>query len=134
MSEAENLAKSEPERVKLLQQRAEELLGDGWLAKEPGTVSFSGAYGLHQGRKSKKIEVQAGEAFQILPYDAQVFFVSQGDEQAKQGPFAQIGSSSLDQESSLEVLGAQETTKVEIDEATSKMLEQLGYIQGDSEE
>ena len=134
ISEAKDLAKAEPERVKALQKKAEDLLGDGWLATEDGTVSFSGAYGLHHGRKHKKLDVKAGEAFQILPYDAQVFFTPQSSSQTKQGPFAQIGSTSPSKDSDLELLGAQDTTKVEIDEATSQMLEQLGYMQGDSEE
>ena len=132
--EAKNLAKSEPDRVKALQQRAEELLGDGWYAKEAGTVRFSGAYALHQGRRSKQIEVAAGERFQILPYDANVFFKPLNDTSSSLGPFAQIGTSSLTDKSPIGVLGGQETTDVEIDEATSKMLEQLGYMQGDSEE
>ena len=56
LSESKDLAKSDPDRVKALQKRAKELLGDGWLAKEAGTVSFSGAYGLHRGRKANKSE------------------------------------------------------------------------------
>jgi len=127
MKETQNIAKDNPLIVKALQDRLEELLGQPWEATESGSVTLSDAVLLKNGRRASTIPVEKGELFQVLPYDAEVFFTDRNG--LKIGPWQLVGGESR-ADGALKVQ-PQSAQKVELDEQTRKNLEKLGYIQKD---
>ena len=127
LKEVHDLAEKEPVIVQALQNRMEELLGKPWSAQKDGVVLLEDAIMLKNGRKVSNIPVMSGESFQILPYDAKVFFKEIEGE--KIGPWQLVGGDSVVLNAlKVEAQGAQ---KVELDEKTRQNLEKLGYIQKD---
>ena len=80
-----NLAKTEPDILKAMKIRAEDLLGDGWEAKEDGIVKLPKSYALLAG-VMQEITSKKGDSFQVLPYDAQITFRSIRDPSKSVGP------------------------------------------------
>ncbi len=126
LKETTDVSSTEPEIAFAFKKRAEELLGKPWTANADGKLMLSKAIALKEGRHQTSLDVQKGEQFQILPYDAAISF--QVDEETK-GPWYLVGGESVS-DGSL-ILERQAATRVELDEAAKKKLEQLGYIQND---
>ena len=84
---------------------------------------------MHNGPKKRK-KVKAGDAFQVLPYDAETRFTATDAEEAV-GPWR--STSPPPEGSPVEYRAEAKTAGIELDEQTRKMLEQLGYMQGDDE-
>ena len=127
LKETTDISNTEPEIAFAFKKRTEELLGKPWTAQSTGTVLLSKAVALKDGRHSRKLDVQEGDAFQILPYDASITF--QNAEGDSQGPWYLVGGESST-DTAL-VIEKQQANRVELDEAAKKKLEQLGYIQND---
>ena len=127
LKETTDLSNTEPEIAFAFKKRTEELLGKPWTAQDSGTVVLSKAIAFKDGRHSRTLNVEKGDSFQILPYDASILF--QDTEGAKQGPWYLVGGdSSNDTALTIE---KQQANRVELDDAAKKKLEQLGYIQND---
>jgi arylsulfatase len=125
-AERKDLAKARPADVVRLQARVRELIGEPWVANQAGTVTTEDGWVLTTQRR-RRLEVAKGDRFQILPYDAKVHF--EPDEGAKAGPFQAVGGVRPGAGSGLSWQGKGEAVGVELDEATRKALEALGYIQ-----
>jgi arylsulfatase len=97
--------------------------GAAWTAREAGTVRTSGVL-LVDGVAHTKLRVEAGQSFRVVPADAQVRFGDAGPWQAIGGAHPGAG----------DPLAIEERTSapatVELDAATRKRLEALGYVQG----
>ena len=130
MKEVNNVARQEPEAVKTLSARAEEVFGKPWVAEKDGKVEVTKGVVLHNGSR-RVATVSAGEAFQVLPYDAKTQFTPTGSD-VVEGPFR--STSPPPESASVEYRAETKTAGIELDAATRKMLEQLGYMQGDDEE
>ncbi|MDP6931645.1 MAG: sulfatase [Myxococcota bacterium] len=136
--ESNDIARSRPEDVTRLARRIETLLGQPWQAGTAGTVTTDGII-LRQGRQ-KKLTVEDGDRFQVLPYDAQVWFSPRGEtpaptatsekspSDARLGPWQANGGDRPGADAPLQV-DASGTAQIEMDEATRAQLEALGYLQ-----
>lgn len=131
--EKNNLAKTEPDILKAMKIRAEDLLGDGWEAKEDGVVSLPKSYALFEGRHAKELQVKKGDSFQVLPYDAEISFTSKTDASNLFGPMQAVGKKIPSKNSPLQILSVKSQSSIELDETTRSLLEQLGYIQSEEE-
>ena len=127
LKETKDLSNTEPEIAFAFKKRTEELLGKPWTANSGGTVVLSRAVALKEGRHKVTMDVEKGDSFQVLPYDAPISF--QDSTGIKQGPWYLVGGESVGQ-GSLQI-EEQTATRVELDDAAKKKLEQLGYIQND---
>ena len=95
---------------------------DGELKVKKGVV-------LRLGAKSKR-KVKAGDDFQILPYDAATSFTP-ADGSTASGPWR--STAPPDAQAPIQYNATARTAGIELDDATKKMLEQLGYMQGSDE-
>ena len=127
IKETKDLSNIDPEIAVAFKARIEELLGKPWTAQEDGTVVLSKAIAFKDGRQKQSLQVQKGEQFQILPYDAPISFQTQTGEQ--QGPWYLVGGESTT--GTALSIEQQKASRVELDDAAKKKLEQLGYIQND---
>jgi arylsulfatase A-like enzyme len=118
-------------RIKALQSSAESLLGDNWEVLQPGELRFRKSYILKDGRKSAKLRAEPGDRFLLLPYDGQLRFSPDGSEDVA-GPFS-VGKLAPSDGDPVRLIDHRSGDEVELDEATRKMLEQLGYMQSDDE-
>ena len=79
--EVKNVARAKPDDVKKLAKRAEEVFGKPWVATADGEVAVTKGVVMHNGPKKRK-KVKAGDAFQVLPYDAETRFTATDAEEA----------------------------------------------------
>jgi arylsulfatase A-like enzyme len=97
--------------------------GAAWTARRAGTVRTSGVV-LVDGAAHTKIHVDAGQSFRVVPSDAQV-------RMDDAGPWQAIGGARPGPDDALAI---EERTSapstVELDAATKKRHEALGYVQG----
>mgnify|MGYP000044173466 CR=1 FL=1 len=126
--EKNNIAAEKPEIAVQLKMNLEEELGAPWTALEDGIIWLDRSYALKKGRKERKLFVEKGESFQILPYDAAVYFSGTEQNGEKLGPWQQVGATNPSEERWLHVESSS-GNEVELDDKAKKMLEQLGYIQ-----
>jgi arylsulfatase A-like enzyme len=127
--EVTDLYASDKEGAAKLSARAEEVWGRPWVAAADGTVEVKKGVVLKSGAKRKRT-VKAGDSFQVLPYDAITSFTPTGAAE----PLGPWRSTSPPSESApLEYRAEARTAGIELDDATKKMLEQLGYMQGEEE-
>ena len=131
--ERNNLAKKEPNILKAMKIRAEDLLGDGWKATEDGMVQLPRSYALFEGRHAKTLNVKEGDTFQVLPYDAEISFIKNEDAATPVGPMQAVGKKSPPKDSPLQTLSVKSQSNIELDDTTRSLLEQLGYIQSEEE-
>ena len=129
--EKNNLAKKEPNILKAMKIRAEDLLGDGWEAKEDGSVKLPKSYAFFDGRHAKTLQVKKGDKFQVLPYDAEISFLQNDDDSNMIGPMQAVGKKSPPENSPLQTLSVKSQSNIELDDTTRSLLEQLGYIQSE---
>ena len=126
-----DISTNQPDILLALQRRAEELLGRPWTVQQDGRLSCQHAVILQQGRKSCTTMMKVGDTFQVLPYDAALFFEPSGATE-KIGPLQQIGgttSATTDVGLTLESHRRSTSQNVLLDDAAKKRLEHLGYIQ-----
>jgi hypothetical protein len=128
--ELTNLASSDRETIQKLVSRAEEIWGQPWESSAEGEVGVRKGVVLKDGAATKRT-VKAGESFQVLPYDAKVSFTAAGASEV-QGPWR--STSPPPKASPLVYKAEARTAGVELDDATKKMLEQLGYMQDEEAE
>jgi arylsulfatase A-like enzyme len=128
--ELTNIASTDREATQKLQSRVEEVWGQPWESNADGELVVEKGVVLKGGARTKR-SVKAGESFQILPYDAKTSFTATGARET-QGPWR--STSPPPQGSPLVYKAEARTAGVELDDATKKMLEQLGYMQGEEEE
>ena len=96
-------------------------VGHGELKVKKGVV-------LRLGAKSKR-KIKAGDDFQVLP-DAATSFTPDAESEAS-GPWR---STSLPEDGApIQYNATARTAGIELDDATMKMLEQLGYMQATDE-
>lgn len=127
--ERTDLASARPDDVSRLQRVVVETLGMPWEAHAAGTVKTGGAI-LQNGEKKRSLDVQPGDRFLVLPYDAGVRFVSAGTEF---GPWKAVGGDHPGTNCPLRFLGHSNAGGVAMDDGDHALLEALGYIQGDEE-
>ena len=96
-----------------------------------GWIELDGAVMLKDGRKTKKVNVNAGDRFVVLPYDSTINFGQSG--QKLLGPFQTIGGPAPKSDAPIERLVSELANEVELDEKTRQMLETLGYMQKEDE-
>ncbi len=125
--EATDLAAQRPEDVARLQQAVTADLGTLWRAEVAGRVDNNGRV-LKDGKRVKTLEVQAGEEFLVLPYDAGVFMTA---DSVKYGPWKAIGGDRPGEGCPLRYTGASATGSVSMDDSNLALLETLGYITED---
>jgi len=130
MLERTNVARTDVEGVKALAQRAEEVFGKPWVANADGKLEVAKGVVLNDGAR-RRSTVKTGEVFQVLPYDAKTTFTPKDSETA-QGPWR--STSPPPETAPISYRAETKTAGIELDAATRKMLEQLGYMQGDEEE
>lgn len=122
-------AAKDVEGVSTLKARAEEVWGRPWEAASDGQLKVKKGVILRDG-VSRSRTVKAGDTFQVLPYDAATSFIPAGETDS-QGPWR---STAPPPDGSPVIYKAEaRTAGIELDEETKKMLEQLGYMQGDGE-
>jgi len=127
LAETVDLAKKDKDLVKALSLRAEAVFGRPWQAKVDGKVSVTKGYVLKDGPAAKR-SVSAGEAFQVLPYDAKISFTPTADTEVG-GPWR--STSPPKEGAALKYNSQTKTAGIELDAETKAMLEQLGYMQGE---
>ena len=130
MLEVTNVARKDKDSVKALATRAEEVFGKPWVAKQDGKVEVSKGVVLNNGAR-RSSRVKSGDSFQVLPYDAATQFTPTDSTEAA-GPWRSTSPPAAD--AAIEYRAETKTAGIELDDATRKMLEQLGYMQGDGEE
>jgi len=126
--EPTNLAQLQPGDLVAMAKRAQAIFGQPWVANATGVVIPKKGTVLSIG-VSQRARVVAGQTFQVLPYDAKIRFKVPRDGAEAQGPWR-----STDPPPSGSPLSYQAEAKaagVTLDEETKKMLESLGYVQGD---
>lgn len=136
-TESRDLSRRRPADVARLQRALVEALGSPWRARRAGTVSSrkSGRVltvddrGVRAGVRSA---VTAGQAFQVLPYDAPLWFSGKDGAGAGgvQGPWKALGGALPGADAPVEYqpsLGG--PRDVALDDATREALEALGYMQ-----
>lgn len=111
--------------VQRLQSRAIELAGQPWVAEREGLVSSEGSGRVLAEVVGKARPLQAGQRFQVLPYDARLFLQPTGE--ARTGPFQ--APTGAPEAAGLRYDGEAGPGGVVLDEATREALEALGYIQ-----
>ena len=129
--EKNDLSRLEPEALKIMKQHAEDALGETWTVSQNGWIELDGAVMLKDGRKTKKVNVNAGDRFVVLPYDSTINFGQSG--QKLLGPFQTIGGAAPKSDAPIERLVSELANEVELDEKTRQMLETLGYMQKEDE-
>ena len=82
---------------------------------------------LSQGHHPKVLDIAVDQPVVVLPYDAPVHF--DPTEGAATGPWKLIGGAVPSDESGLSISSTGSAAQVDMDEATRKLLEGLGYIQ-----
>jgi arylsulfatase len=107
----------------------ETLLGAPWEATAAGRVTSSGVL-VKNGRQTA-LDVVPGDRFAVLPLDATVTFTAGG---AEQGPFQAMGGTLPGEGAGLAFRGKAGGDAVTHDEATKKLLEDIGYIQREDED
>lgn len=123
--ERTDLAAREPAQVRAMQHALVERLGAPWTARVEGSLRARGsarildAEGAHAGRA-----VQAGQGFAVLPVDGELEFQAPGAPRV--GP---LKAGALPDEGPLRFEGRAGRAAAELDEATKKALEALGYMQ-----
>jgi arylsulfatase A-like enzyme len=127
--ETENLAKQDPATIEALAERAEAVFGRPWTASVDGEVSVVKGVVLKDGASTKRA-VTAGDAFQVLPYDAETRFRPIQVSTAV-GPWR--STSPPPESAPIQYNAEAKTAGIELDAATKLMLEQLGYMQGEDE-
>jgi arylsulfatase A-like enzyme len=111
-----------PAETKALQHLLTREAGVAWTARQAGTVKTSGAV-LSDGAARSSLRVDAGATFRIAPADAEVRF-------GNAGPWKAIGGTRPGDADPLAIVDATAAPPtVELDEATRKRLEALGYVQ-----
>ena len=119
-TELHDLSTVRPEEVERLAGRALQLLGSPWTARAPGKVAAEGGVVLPGGHPSR--EVEEGDSFLVLPYDAPVKLGSAG-------PWALAGGETPGAADPLALQAATRVGRQELDEAQRKALEALGYLE-----
>jgi arylsulfatase A-like enzyme len=130
MLERTNVARKDAAGVKALAKRAEEVFGKPWIAKEEGELQVTKGVVLNNGAR-RRSKVKPGDVFQVLPYDAETQF-KPTDGKTAQGPWR--STAPPPETAPINYRAETKTAGIELDDATRKMLEQLGYMQGDEEE
>ena len=128
-AEATDLAMDRPDDVDRLQHELVALLGHPWTAVEAGMVSAKKGYVVANGKRLRSLKVEAGDRFQVLPYDAEVHWRS-GERQV--GPFGAQGDHPRPEGGaplSLEEAGA--AAEVVLTDDVRAALEAIGYMQED---
>ncbi len=126
--EAVDLAAGQPEIAKALRKRAEEVFGQPWTANAGGRVSAKKGRVVRNGARKKRT-VQAGQTFQVFPYDAPVSF--EAADGTVQGPWRSAAGSTPPEGSPLTYSAEVRTAGVTLDAETRKRLEALGYVQSE---
>jgi arylsulfatase A-like enzyme len=128
--EEHDLASAKSAELRALQTRLLEVLGEPWEVRRDGKVRTGGVIFKDGRRWGNKAVVRPGDTFLVLPYDAPVKMVVDGE---TLGPWAGVGGASPDAEAPLAWKG---TTAggVEIDDEQAKMLEALGYMKGSDDD
>jgi arylsulfatase A-like enzyme len=128
--EEHDLAREKATELRALQARVLEVLGEPWEARQDGTVRTGGVVFKDGRRWGNKAVVRAGDTFLVLPYDAPVKLVVDGE---TLGPWTGVGGSSPGADAPLAWNGTK-AGGVEIDDEQAKMLEALGYMKGSDDE
>ena len=134
LKEESDISDENPEIVKALKLLAEKELGAPWTAQEDGFVWLKKAVALKNGQKRRKMPVMEGDTFQILPYDAPISFSKLQSPETKIGMWQQVGAKNNASLKGLKIEQNSSNKEVHLDENAKRMLEQIGYIQDDSEE
>ena len=134
LKERKDISKENPEIVNALKLLAEKELGYPWTAQESGFVWLEQAVGLKKGVSKRKLPVVKGDVFQILPYDAPIFFSSLDSPEVKIGSWQQVGAKNNDALRGLTVEQNSANQEVHLDENAKKLLEKIGYMQTEDEE
>ena len=129
MLEETDVAQMRPGDLATLSKRAEEVFGQPWTANAAGVVIAKKA-AVISGGAHKRAQVQPGQTFQVLPYDAKVRFKVPRSGQKAQGPFSSVKPPTAS-DAPLSFRATAKTAGVTLDEETRKKLEALGYVQGD---
>ncbi len=130
--ESKDLAADRKEDLERMLKLVEATQGAPWEAVEGGLVEVDGAVILKDGRHQRRLLVNAGDRFTVLPWDAEVRFVVG---ETKHGPFQAVGGARPDEAVPLRYLGSGASDKREMDDETAAALQALGYMQeGDEEE
>ena len=127
--EVKNLAKEDKVSTAALARRAEEVFGRPWTASVDGELKVKKGVVLRLGAKSKR-KIKAGDDFQVLPYDAATSFTPDAGS-AVSGPWR--STSPPEDGAPIQYNATARTAGIELDDATKKMLEQLGYMQATDE-
>ena len=127
--EVKNLAKEDKASTAALARRAEEVFGRPWTASVDGELKVKKGVVLRLGAKSKR-KIKAGDDFQVLPYDAATSFTPDAESEAS-GPWR--STSPPEDGAPIQYNATARTAGIELDDATKKMLEQLGYMQATDE-
>ena len=127
--ETDNLMKTDRDSARALQKRAESVFGRPWVAQQDGVVEVKKGVVIQKGSRKKRT-VKAGDLFQVLPYDAETRFTPTRSGETV-GPWR---STSPPPDGAALLYNAEaKTAGIELDDQTKKMLEQLGYMQGEDE-
>jgi len=126
--EAVDLAQAQPEIAKNLRNRAEEVFGQPWTANADGKVSAKKGRVVRNGARKKR-QVQAGQTFQVFPYDAPVSF--EAADGTVQGPWRSTTEATPPAGAPLTYSAEVRTAGVTLDAETRKRLEALGYVQSE---
>jgi hypothetical protein len=144
-NEQVDLSKSRPQDLLSLEKKLMLALGTPWEALQAGTVSAAhvrmkkgkktsvpGAILVDRGapgpQRVRKLEVEVGERFAVLPYDAELSFTP--TEGSLLGPWQAEGGRRPERTDPIRLhLGEQGTGRSSLDESQQEALEALGYIQ-----
>jgi hypothetical protein len=123
--ESEDLAAQKPEAVQNLQAELEAAIGHPWEARVAGVVKTPGV--ILKGGRSQELRVQPGDCFAVVPPDAPVQLLAEGN---KGGRWSQVGKEPPPAEGAGLYLHRSGTAaRVDLDAETLKALEALGYVQ-----
>ena len=125
--EATDLADARPEDVRKLQQALAAELGTPWKATSAGKILTKGRI-LKEGRWVKSLQVQPGDEFLVLPYDAGVSMTVGG---TRFGPWKAVGGDRPGAGCPLQYSGGGAIGSVSMDDSDLALLETLGYITED---
>lgn len=124
--ETKDLAGDRKDDLARMLTLVEETQGAPWEAVEGGMVEVERAIILKDGRHQRRLLVNAGDRFTVLPWDAKVGFVVG---ETKHGPFQAVGGDRPGDGVPLRYLGSGASDKREMDDETAAALQALGYMQ-----
>jgi arylsulfatase A-like enzyme len=127
--EQTDLSQLRPADLARMAKRVEAVFGQPWVANVAGEVLPKKGTFL-SGGAHKRGQVEAGQRFQVLPYDARVRFKQRASAGPALGPWRSTGKQPP-HGGPLSFEATASTSDVTLDAETRKKLEALGYVQGD---